>query len=393
MTIASLNSTARANSDMRAVINALKDGINGALVDWEECKLVTNPYERVHATSPCVASAPYRQPCSRAFFKMWEIMHTARPECLFGGAADAPLRAAYLAEAPGGFVEAVVTLRQRCARDSDQHHAMSLSNACFSHNIPVWKLPGAWCRANNISIHGGADGTGNLLDRANVDSLLAAVGGENRCHIVTADGGFDFSGDFNNQELNMLPMIRAETAAALRLVAPTGLAVIKIFDAYLPETRAALRLFRSCFSTSSVVKPVTSRPANSERYLVASGLLPDAAHRRLCVERLYALNAPDAPDAPDAQDGEDTATLQTLQTLQTLETESAGELLADDAFGTTLGNLRAGVQQMKSILETLELVKKRAAGDRDTGAACLDRQHACREAWLAAYPLRGKPKN
>ena len=360
---------ARLNADMQSVISCLKDSINGSQAEWEECKLIANPYERVYATAPCVGTEPCRQPCSRAFFKLWEIMHTVRPVSLF--LPTAPIRAAYLAEAPGGFVEAVVTMRRAlccdggggsAAQQGDQHHAISLANSGGSHNVPVWKLPASWRRDNNVQIAGG---TGDMLDRRNVDALVRQAGGENRCDIVTADGGFDFSGDFNNQELNMLPMIRAETAAALRLVAPGGTAVIKIFDAYLPETRAALRLFRSCFVNSAILKPMTSRPANAERYLVASGLVAPS-HVSSCIARLYGDRAEDR-----------------------LETQ--GEALADDAFGTTLSNLRAGVQQMKSIMDTMALVKKRekhVAGERaaETTAA-IERQHRCRDAWFESFPL------
>jgi hypothetical protein len=83
------------------------------------------------------------------------------------------------------------------------------------------KIPG-WRKAQhflasypNIVIHDGADGTGDILKKMNQDAYVAAVrkAAPRGVHIYTADGGFDFSSDYNAQEDAIFPLLLAGLAA------------------------------------------------------------------------------------------------------------------------------------------------------------------------------------
>jgi hypothetical protein len=126
-----------------------------------------------------------------------------------------------------------------------------------------------------VKICRGADGTGNLYVPANVEKLVKDTGGPNLCDLITADGGFDFSMDFNNQESLSLRLLSAETYAATRLQAPGGAFILKVYDVSTPCTLLLLEFLVKLYDHVNVVKPLTSRPANSEKYLVCCGYKPD----------------------------------------------------------------------------------------------------------------------
>ena len=247
---------------------------------WEAAKATTNDYELVYTSPPCVfagvdattGAAVRRPPVGRAFFKLWELLWEAP---LID--TPRPIRCAYVGEAPGSFIESVVTMRRErggsASSPEDRHWGMSLAGRPKGGgSVPGWKLPAAWCSSNGVTLCHGEDGTGDLYKRGNVDSFLRTVGAGS-CDLFTADGGFDFSCNFERQEEDMIPLLRAEFATALMALREGGTAVVKVFDAYRAQTIALLEAFSTRFSSSELVKPVTSRPANSERYLVCAGYL------------------------------------------------------------------------------------------------------------------------
>jgi hypothetical protein len=66
----------------------------------------------------------------------------------------------------------------------------------------------------------------------------------------------------------------AETYAALQLSRAGASFVLKIFDVHLTGTMQLLHLLHSCYRVMRLVKPLTSRPANSEKYLLCVGFEP-----------------------------------------------------------------------------------------------------------------------
>jgi hypothetical protein len=118
-----------------------------------------------------------------------------------------------------------------------------------------------------------------------VDSFVEKVG-ENSCGFVTGDGGFDFSNDFNNQEAMSLSLITAEIYTASRIQREGGVFVLKIYDIHRPQTMELLHIVHQLYGNVYITKPLTSRPANSEKYVVASGFTRDLAKRNAFVKVL-----------------------------------------------------------------------------------------------------------
>jgi hypothetical protein len=107
-------------------------------------------------------------------------------------------------------------------------------------------------------------------------------------HVVLADGGFDFTGRENFQELLCRQLLLGQMVTALSILRKGGVFLCKVFDTFLPFTVHLLWILRTHFETFSLVKPNQSRPANSERYVVCTGLLEE---QPAVIEYLHKVNA------------------------------------------------------------------------------------------------------
>ena len=88
--------------------------------------------------------------------------------------------------------------------------------------------------------------------------------------LITADGAFDNEHDHANEELNSLPLFESQIRVALAVQAKDGTFILKIFDGCLLRTHELIALLRLCYQCVAIVKPVSSRSVNSERYVVCT---------------------------------------------------------------------------------------------------------------------------
>ena len=129
-------------------------------------------------------------------------------------------------------------------------------------NVPGWRKAAKFLTVNpQVEIHDGADGTGNILSRANQDAYVARVHEKyaDGVHLYTADGGFDFSSDYNAQEDSIFPLLLAEIILGLRVLCKGGALVVKCFDTTEHPTIDLLWLVTRAFREWGFVKPRTSR--------------------------------------------------------------------------------------------------------------------------------------
>ena len=238
----------------------LKAEIEGVHPDgvWDDAKKITNPYEyvflslqkRMHRSIAAI------QPLSRSYFKMieiWDALELRDVTCT-----------SHSAEGPGGFLEAI------------QHRAPGTTSIAMTlrsteRTVPGWRKSQAFLREHpTVHITYGADNTGNLYILANQAAFVTAA----RAHLAhpadlyTADGGFDFSNDYNGQENTVQRLLAAEALAGLCTLRPGGTMVLKVFDTKNLATLELLWVLSTCFERTALMKPHTSRPANSERYWI-----------------------------------------------------------------------------------------------------------------------------
>lgn len=249
---------------------------------WDDYKKITNPYEYIFLSwnRRSSRSVAQRQPLSRSYFKMIELWkrldlsESLHPLVL----RDKAFSSAHAAEGPGGFIEA-------CFRLSDEYGwtyagAKAMTLRSDAKNIPGWRKAAKFLEYyNQIDILEGADGTGNILLSANQTFFIESTRSEFPAgvHLYTADGGFDFSSDYNAQEDSIFPLFLAEALLGLQVLSKGGCLIIKCFDTTEQPTLDLLWLISRAFCEWGLVKPRTSRAGNAERYFVGKGFLDDAA--------------------------------------------------------------------------------------------------------------------
>jgi len=182
---------------------------------------------------------------------------------------NAPIRSFHLAEGPGGFIEALAHMR---GRKDDSYIGMTILDQDNDSSIPAWKKSEYFLRENqNVFIEKGATGTGDILSLENF--LYCNEKYASSMDIITGDGGFDFSLDFNKQESHIAKLLFAQIAFALCMQKEGGSFILKIFDSFMQHTVDAIAILSSFYEKVYITKPQTSRYANSEKYVVCKGFL------------------------------------------------------------------------------------------------------------------------
>lgn len=119
----------------------------------------------------------------------------------------------------------------------------------------------------------GKDNTGNLYN--NWESFIQLVISKqpNGVDLVTADGGFDLEDNMDKsllhkQEFLSSRLLLTQTLVGIRCTKIGGNFVLKVFDTVTELSAQILLLLSNCFNSIEIFKPVSSRPANAERYII-----------------------------------------------------------------------------------------------------------------------------
>uniref|UniRef100_A0A0N5ARN0 Cap-specific mRNA (nucleoside-2'-O-)-methyltransferase 1 n=1 Tax=Syphacia muris TaxID=451379 RepID=A0A0N5ARN0_9BILA len=91
-------------------------------------------------------------------------------------------------------------------------------------------------------------------------------------YLMMADGGFSVEGEENIQEIRSKRLYLCQFLVALSVVREGGVFFCKLFDIFTPFSIGLIYLMYIAFDRISLHKPKTSRPANSERYIICKGL-------------------------------------------------------------------------------------------------------------------------
>lgn len=246
--------------------------------DWDIYKKYTNPYEFVNSYVPNKnRSVSKYKPLSRSYYKMIEIMITFKLTCshlmntndFSNKDITEPIQSFHLAEGPGGFIEALSYIRNN---KNDKYIGMTIMDDGSDYAIPAWKKSEQFLKNTpNVYIEVGSDKTGNILNIQNFEYCVKKYGSS--MDIITADGGFDFSSDFNSQEINITKLLFGQICYAIFLQKKGGSFVLKIFDCFMSHTIDLLYILSSFYEKVYMSKPLTSRYANSEKYIVCKGFL------------------------------------------------------------------------------------------------------------------------
>jgi len=237
---------------------------------WDKFKKQSNPFELIFTTGHTLPSLSSHAPISRSFFKHWEVLHDFREQLSF---LDKPsLKVAFLAEGPGGFIEAFIKYR-----DGKKDELFGVTLLSTDRCVPNWKITKAMQEEHNVRLLTGKDKTGSLYNPENIQDYIDIIG-RGECDYITSDGGFDFSNNFNDQEDISIRLISAEVFTALSCQKTGGSFLLKIYDIHLDETKTIIYILKENYETLCFLKPLTSRPANSEKYILCTNYLGKGKH-------------------------------------------------------------------------------------------------------------------
>jgi len=256
----------------------IKNKINTYGRDWDEYRQYTNPYEYINTMMPnksrCISKY---KPLSRSYFKMLELI-TFFDLCNNNPSSNSfetsenhtgVLNSFHLAEGPGGFIEALANFRKE---PKDTYIGMTILDDVNDSNIPAWKKSEHFLRNNpNVRLENGITGTGDILSVDNFVYCVKQYG--SKMDLITADGGFDFSSNFNNQEIDIGKLLFGQICYALCLQKKHGHFVLKIFDCFMAHTVDLMYILSAFYEKVYITKPNTSRYANSEKYVVCKNFL------------------------------------------------------------------------------------------------------------------------
>ena len=246
---------------LRSYIMNSKEKIDKYEFLWDKYKKYINPYEFIHTIIPNIKQsiAKYK-PLSRSYYKFIEISQMLK---LLDDYSYNNINTFHLAEGPGGFIEALCYLRKN---PNDKYIGMTLIDDSDT-NVPGWKKTHNFLNKNkNVSIDYGITKNGDLLDPKNFVYVNEKY--KNSMDIITGDGGFDFSIDFNQQESISFKLIYVQMCYALIMQKYKGHFFLKIFDSFSLNIIQSLYILNNLYEKVYIVKPNTSRYANSERYIV-----------------------------------------------------------------------------------------------------------------------------
>lgn len=239
---------------------------------WLNISFLSNPYEYIH---PKITKyykndkiVSMNKPISRAFYKMWEIMNIFpifnykynNNNLLYHKDVNyiPSIKTAHLCEGPGGFIEAVLKkraeLKNNLNHTTDEIHGLTLmsenKNKLFSHIM------------DKINIH-----YGDINDINTIHSFYQIFKFK-KAHLITADGGFEDENREDIQEQLHYQLIFSEIITALAIQEINGRFICKIFDINTKLTAFYIKLLSYFYKEVYIYKPTSSRPINSERYLI-----------------------------------------------------------------------------------------------------------------------------
>lgn len=240
---------------------------------WDNIKKFSNEYEFIYTNSlDNFKNVSNIYAISRSYFKLWEILHdfSLNENNIIKYNKDEEFVTCHLAEGPGGFIECIYKyILKYFTNDFSNIKIYGSTLISNNNNIPKWKIKKNIRNNYNIILNNSIDENGDLYCINQVELLIEKVG-NNNCNFITADGGFDFSNNYNNQEKNFMNLFISEIYIILNLLKQDGNGLIKIYDIYSKNSIKVLYILSLFFEKIYIIKPLTSRPANSEKYILCN---------------------------------------------------------------------------------------------------------------------------
>lgn len=251
-------------------------------MEFIEARRRANPYEKIGSSIFI----------NRAAVKMANINKLYGGICRYDYYVKEGRRKMYFSDVcagPGGFTEYILWLNQGHPVEGIGFTLKSAEDFRIRKFRPDARPP--FKDGRKFTPYYGVHNDGDVTKNENLTSYAAKVRQDTGGHgvdLFTADGGFSVQGSENYQEEHLKQLVLCQFIAGLSVMAVGGTFVCKIFDTLTPFTAGLLYLLGLSFEAMSLVKPYTSRPANSEKYVVC---LRFRGVSKAVLDHLYMVNA------------------------------------------------------------------------------------------------------
>lgn len=254
------------------------DNINSE--NWKKVRWYINEYD-FQVKDPII---------NRAFYKYWEIINEFE---IFEDYNENEI-ILHCAEAPGGFIQGTNIYLQidriiqplqidkpdvdedgftvvKSKRKNNKYDNYRIYTISLNKDLPEYKnynLPSYNKNILNkyLCITYGKDNSGDINNLQNLDHIKNII--KKNFYLVTADGGFDEGTDFNHKEQLHYHLILNEIYSAISMQQTNGHFILKVFDILTETSINLLYLLFQCYQEVYIYKPKTSRPTNSEKYII-----------------------------------------------------------------------------------------------------------------------------
>jgi 23S rRNA U2552 (ribose-2'-O)-methylase RlmE/FtsJ len=224
---------------------------------------------------------------SRGFYKLWEIFF------MFDiiDVTKEKFTSAHLAEGPGSFIQATIFFRDMFCKKglskNDKYYAITLHPEDTKGHVPeleknfinyyMDEKPRRFFQHETVNKaqseqSGGTRDNGDLMSP---ETLQNFYGGANstvkeKVDLITADGGFEWVNE-NIQEQEYFKLLFSQIVFALNMQKKNGTFVVKFFETFTTTSFKFISILNALYDKVFMVKPLTSRPSNSEKYAVCIG--------------------------------------------------------------------------------------------------------------------------
>ena len=243
---------------------------------WGTVHRYINEYELFHTH---IIENPNKH--TRAYYKMRELM-------IDDDIIKKPgFRLISLAEAPGFFANCIKDLVQNSEWESYKIYTWLLDRSTTQQKN-FWKsFNGHIWGANENGPIDKKNITGDLTDVEQIKKIINDVG-ENKADLITADGGIEKrdNEDYILEEYNHFPLFLGEIITALFTQNIDGTFILKMYDISYINTINLLHILNYFYKSVKIIKPYTSRPCNSEKYIKCENYKGFEGLEEVTVERI-----------------------------------------------------------------------------------------------------------
>jgi hypothetical protein len=270
------------NLELKAKLNAEKNRITpirstpASDKKFNAVSTACNRYEDLRGRNGVLVRQYGAEIVTNAWMKMYECMDVIRAP-LLNKLTKTPSRdfnTFHIAEAPGNFMVAINHYMFSHFPQVTWNWAANSYRDLYSHRS--FYLSDTYGLMKNYKDDWifGADGDGDITSPANLRSFANEIEKrfENGLHFVTSDVKFvPPDSNYDEEEWQNIPVQMGHMIASLMTLKKGGAMMLKEFTYFEAPKTSHLYLLAHCFTKLLVVKPETSRAANSEVYLIGIG--------------------------------------------------------------------------------------------------------------------------